>query len=476
MADQTQVRSLAEKLSWEVRELSLGTSGEIERIRGAPTSLRFLRDFVLPNKPCIITHAIDHWPALAAWTNSYLRSALAIQQVSVHLTPDGFADALVDLHRISSVFGCTVVPPATCNPAETEASHPHASDPPLPSLNLHEDALQKASLDDAHNVHGASSFGRDNVTDDHARDNAQPLAVAHVKAHPAMTVSCNTRSSEQQLTCGEDVLAANASVDNRGIHDNTLPLDMNLLNTTSRNSSCSIKSREERLQQAWFVTAHVERVPFPTALDLILHSKIGRGIAYAQEQNGCFLSEYSALAADAETHLPWATEAFGSLPEAVNLWIGNEKAVTSFHKDHYENLYAVIAGEKHFTLLPPTDVHRLSIRKYPIAHYVKHKGGFSVEKEEPVKFVPWASVDPYPPSEVASEAESCFPEYFSGPRPFTCTLRAGEILYLPSMWFHHVRQSPDTEGRTIALNFWYDMQFDVKYAYFNFLESLILRL
>ncbi|KAI7991968.1 Protein argonaute 4A [Camellia lanceoleosa] len=44
--------------------------------------------------------------------------------------------------------------------------------------------------------------------------------------------------------------------------------------------------------------------------------------------------------------------------------------------------------------------------------------------------------------------------------------------YRPSMWFHHVRQSTDSRGRTIAVNYWYDMQFDVKYAYFNFLQSI----
>lgn len=57
------------------------------------------------------------------------------------------------------------------------------------------------------------------------------------------------------------------------------------------------------------------------------------------------------------------------MPEAVNLWIGNEFSETSFHKDHYENLYAVITGEKHFLLLPPTDVHRMYIREYPAAQY-----------------------------------------------------------------------------------------------------------
>ncbi|RVW68143.1 hypothetical protein CK203_064036 [Vitis vinifera] len=42
----------------------------------------------------------------------------------------------------------------------------------------------------------------------------------------------------------------------------------------------------------------------------------------------------------------------------------------------------------------------------------------------------------------------------------------------PSMWFHHVKQTPDSSGRTIAINYWYDMQFDIKYAYFNFLQSI----
>lgn len=30
-------------------------------------------------------------------------------------------------------------------------------------------------------------------------------------------------------------------------------------------------------------------------------------------------------------------------------------SAVSVHKDHYENLYCVVSGEKHFILLPPTD-------------------------------------------------------------------------------------------------------------------------
>lgn len=30
----------------------------------------------------------------------------------------------------------------------------------------------------------------------------------------------------------------------------------------------------------------------------------------------------------------------------VNLWIGDHRAVSSFHRDPYENMYAVLVGEK----------------------------------------------------------------------------------------------------------------------------------
>lgn len=43
---------------------------------------------------------------------------------------------------------------------------------------------------------------------------------------------------------------------------------------------------------------------------------------------------------------------FGSAPEALNFWMGENRSVSSLHKDPYDNLYAVIEGEKHFTLIP----------------------------------------------------------------------------------------------------------------------------
>ncbi|CAO2816844.1 unnamed protein product [Amaranthus hypochondriacus] len=327
MSEKKSISSEELKTLWEeVRELSLGTSNQVERLDAPPSPVEFLRNFVTPNKPCIIANALEHWPALSLWSSDeYLCQSLGSAKVSVHLTPNGRADSLV----------------------------PHPED---------------------------------------------------------------------------------------------------------SSSRC-------------FASAHVECMSFPDAFRLITNPREnGNVVAYAQQQNDCFRTEYPVLASDCDTHIDWASEALGSLPEAVNLWIGNDLSETSFHKDHYENLYAVVSGEKHFVLLPPTDVHRLYIRPYPAANYSYRQdtGEFKLELEDPVRHVPWCSVNPYPSQGREEKEHEDYPLYFNGPKPFECTVKAGELLYLPSMWFHYVKQSP----RTIAVNYWYDMQFDIKYAYFNFLQSI----
>ena len=47
------------------------------------------------------------------------------------------------------------------------------------------------------------------------------------------------------------------------------------------------------------------------------------------------------------------------------------------------------------------------------------------------------------------------------------TVEKGECLYLPSLWFHHVQQ----RGLTIAVNYWYDMIFDFKFSFYNFVRT-----
>jgi len=63
------------------------------RVR-APSPLEFARDFVHQNRPCIITGAMDDWPAMSKWTDDYLLSKLAGIEVSINVTPNGRGDAV----------------------------------------------------------------------------------------------------------------------------------------------------------------------------------------------------------------------------------------------------------------------------------------------------------------------------------------------------------------------------------------------
>lgn len=52
-------------------------------------------------------------------------------------------------------------------------------------------------------------------------------------------------------------------------------------------------------------------------------------------------------------------------------------------------------------------------------------------------------------------------------------LQPSEVLYLPSLWQHHVRQQENALGEAvIAVNAWYNMEFDCKYVYAKLAEGL----
>jgi hypothetical protein len=59
------------------------------------------------------------------------------------------------------------------------------------------------------------------------------------------------------------------------------------------------------------------------------------GYVSSQHQNSSLTEEFPFLTSDLQPGLPaWVDEVFGGPPDAVNLWIGDERSVTSFHKGH----------------------------------------------------------------------------------------------------------------------------------------------
>jgi len=318
------------RLSVEFRELTVDTT--LDRVP-APSPVEFYREYVAASKPVIFTGAIDHWPAMKKWSNSYLEATVGGKKVTVDITPDGRGDSICET----------------------------------------------------------------------------------VKGDPS---------------------------------------------------------------SAKFVTPLCEPMTMGEFFSLLASSKEdeSKGVPYVQHQNSNFREEYHELWGDVDEEIGFATEAFGCQPDAVNIWIGDERSVTSFHKDHYENLYAVVSGRKIFTIMPPVDSWRLYTKSFPAAEWRRGEGGqgFVTHDLEPATEVPWIQVNPYPHPDDEWEACKKFKRFWSPnlPKPLQVVVNAGEVLYLPSLWFHHVGQVPDDEGRCIAVNYWYDMKFDIRYAYYNAVEEL----
>jgi len=108
------------------------------------------------------------------------------------------------------------------------------------------------------------------------------------------------------------------------------------------------------------------------------------------------------------------------------LWITPASTLSPMHQDLYENLYGLVCGAKRFYLYPP--------RPRSVMH------PYSVLSRAP-------NLSPVNPEEVDFER---FPR-FRQARAVIADLRPGDILFLPSLWWHFAA-TPET---SIAVNFWW---------------------
>ncbi|XP_052759171.1 bifunctional peptidase and (3S)-lysyl hydroxylase Jmjd7 isoform X2 [Galleria mellonella] len=202
----------------------------------------------------------------------------------------------------------------------------------------------------------------------------------------------------------------------------------------------------------YFVTPCEVEMTMTEFLDS-LDTKQENYITYIQRQNSNLTEDFKELICDVDTEIHFASEAFNKSPDAVNFWMGDERAVTSMHKDPYENIYCVIDGYKDFILIPPTDLPYVPYRRYPQAEFRQNGNKWDIvpinnssnlkcahtcqtERDEcdGCAGLPWICIDPLAPD------YTNFPE-FKQANQFRVRLNKGDCLYLPSLWFHHVRQS-----------------------------------
>ncbi|KAK9722874.1 Cupin-like domain [Popillia japonica] len=205
-----------------------------------------------------------------------------------------------------------------------------------------------------------------------------------------------------------------------------------------------------------------------------LKNPIDNFICYIQYQNSNLTGYFEELLPDVGEEILWASRAFNKTPDAVNFWMGDNRAITSMHKDPYENIYCVIDGYKDFILVPPTDLpwvphntykkgifKNVTTDSYEIEMVKSTFQSKDDHKCNEFEMLPWVSIDPLNPD------YEKFPK-FKRVSIYNVRVNKGDILYLPSLWFHHVRQSHGC----IAVNYWYDMECDIKYCYYKMLESM----
>jgi len=192
---------------------------------------------------------------------------------------------------------------------------------------------------------------------------------------------------------------------------------------------------------------------------------------YAQTQNSNLPSEYASLYPDVpKDGPPFARIALNKTPDAINFWLGNSHSVTALHKDNYENIYVQVVGQKHFVLLPPVEAPCVNEMLLDGCTYALRdsrteadvdgnglpgirRGDLGVRRDVPEIKVPFACWDPDDPTHRATSFSNLS-------RPLRVTLEPGDMLYLPAMWYHKVSQSCSEEGICVAVNYWYDMDFE----------------
>ena len=172
-------------------------------------------------------------------------------------------------------------------------------------------------------------------------------------------------------------------------------------------------------------------MPFSSFMHRLAHdSKVDQQsdpVWYSQAQNDNLRSEYSVLSADVKSDIDWAASALGpeNALDAVNIWIGTGRSVTSLHRDNYENVYCQILGQKHFVLLPPVAAN--CVNEQWLSRHV-YQRNMQLRPVRDGGKIPVAIWDPDQPEKNATAASSSC-------KPMRATLEPGDMMYLPSCWY-----------------------------------------
>lgn len=224
---------------------------------------------------------------------------------------------------------------------------------------------------------------------------------------------------------------------------------------------------------AVFVKPHTAEMPFGDFIDSLQSNNTvtQNPVRYLQNQDGCMATQYKVLMEDLVENFDWADEVLGA-PELINLWVGDTRTTSRLHCDSFENLYLQVRGVKRFYLIPPTEVYCLDEQFLTSATYIPDGVSYKVVEDEDMPKTLFPTVNPAD----ESTHNEVYKKYC---RPFVVELHEGQVLYIPSLWYHQVQivETPEDDAN-VSVNYWYPancaMPQYMKHDYLRY-TSLMLR-
>ncbi|XP_052064918.1 uncharacterized protein LOC127704761 [Mytilus californianus] len=166
--------------------------------------------------------------------------------------------------------------------------------------------------------------------------------------------------------------------------------------------------------------------------------------------------EYSSI----PDHLPELEDDIREMPfiidvlnrQQLNIWFSDGNTLGKLHFDPFDNFLCQISGQKQVLLFEPHDNTRLYEAHIPEAMLAYNHSTKQFTRKQLTESTSMVMS----PVDIKKVDFKRFPK-FASTYPLNCTLNEGDVLFMPSFWWHEVQSVPNRkEKRNLAVNYWYE--------------------
>ena len=382
--------------------------GDCARLNKLPSAEEFYR-LVVANKPVVFVDAASKWPAMKRWTNKYLVDRLKGTPVVLSASPHGFFDSPED----ASLWGTP--PPEERKRRRTLAN----KDAGAAELEVRADGSTTGG--------GAAA-----VSDDHGDDGFNPtddVVIArpgHISTTFEKFVALMNRARDGAAKLYLEYFPLMAL-----LYPNGDPGAAEARDPAATEAAAAAAGKGDTAKTKAKTKAK------PSASDLVGDLGVFKG--------------------------DWSFANF-LIPRFRLIWMGSAGTVGSLHFDRNENLMAVLRGAKDFVLVDPGQTESvyggLPLRSASLEAALDGATGALRFARPPLDTTGPSAEAPnaynsYSPVNMTDPDLKHFPRYADV--NFTvCRAWAGDVIYVPSHWWHEVTSRPDAEGKTVGVNYFFE--------------------